>query len=148
MLGRSFASVRVAPGKKKTYERKTDPNRVRNQRNAEIRGLKREIGDLGSLVRELQMEDRSKRRLLEAAPQTRSNAAAGREELVWEEVCRDQQRQRVRAERENLRLRSAVDDYRKRAVALRRSLVRSVEAMVRGCVAATVRQRANLSNRS
>lgn len=107
---------------------------MRNARNAEIRGLKREIDDLSALLGSLQTESGGKRQL--NADSSRLGAKRRpeqrREGLVWEEVCQDQKLQRARAEKENLRLRSAVEDFSKRALSLRRSAQRSAEGLVRG----------------
>lgn len=122
----------MAAVRRTKYQRKSDPNRARNERNGEIRGLKREIEDLSALLGALRAAGGAKRRLCIAPEllEPRARPGAGRGERVWEEICRDQQKLRLRAERENLELRGAVDGCSNRTRALQRSTLRSAEGLV------------------
>lgn len=111
----------------KRYVRKSDPNRVRTQRNAEIRELRREAEDLGAFLATLFAG--SKRGACSSTPL--AGLVEGPEAAVWKEICDDQESQRARAELENFRLRRAVQEHANIARGLHHSFLKSSRRLVR-----------------
>lgn len=120
-----------------SLKRRKDPNKARNERSREIRGLKGEVVELTAELKALKTltagETDGRLAGSEASGAVRGPLSA---ELmgtprVWEAICRNQLARRARAERENARLKRALDEQVKLAHSLERMLKKPSRAMVR-----------------
>jgi Skp family chaperone for outer membrane proteins len=112
---------------------KKDPNKARKERAKELQGLRREVEDLTDRVEALRaLDDRTERRLsVESTTQsdTAFTALTGAPPL-WGAICRDQLARRVRTERENVRLKRALDEQVNITKGLQRLIEKSNKAQV------------------
>lgn len=127
------------PGSTRPSARRTkpklnyDPNKARNARKWEIAALRRESNELSQELQALQVvtvQGGASAPHLRLVHEPRTTLFAdGRG--VWEEICRHQLQWRVRAEKENTRLRRALDDQLKVAKELEKVLRKPNKVLVR-----------------
>jgi hypothetical protein len=127
-------------GKKEAMKRNYDPNKARNERAKAIQGLRREVEDLTDQVKALRALDdhdanAEKRQPTESnsRQETASTTLTGAPPL-WETICRNQLARRVCAERENVRLKRALDEQVNITKSLQRLIEKSTKVQVRHVV--------------
>jgi len=120
-------------------KRRKDPNKARNERAREIRGLKGEVVGLTAELKALKTltTGETDGRLASGESSSAVRGPLSAELMgtprVWEAICRNQLARRARAERENVRLKRALDEQVKLAHSLERMLKKPSRAMVRRC---------------
>lgn len=112
--------------------RRSDPNRARTQRNAELRALRREAEELSAFLSKLSTGDPRGRYPVVGEREAAECGEGGGGREAWKEICMDQAAQKARAERENFRLRRAVEEYTEVARSLHRFILKSARLLV-GC---------------
>lgn len=125
-LGDAIAAVVFAADGKP----KKDPNKARNERAKEIRSLRVEVKELTQQLNTLQgVSGREKCKAI----QSREPREFAGVPPLWESICRNQLTRRVRSERENVRLKRALEDQVRLASGLDRAIKRPATALVREC---------------
>lgn len=126
-----------------SFKRRKDPNKARNERAREIRGLKSEVVELTAQLKTLKtltVRDANGRPSCATNNTLRAPLSAGLMGTppVWEAICRNQLARRARSERENVRLKRALEEQVRLANSLERVLKKPSRAMVRRCVSLVV----------
>lgn len=108
---------------------RTDPNRARNERRQEIRGLRSEVMELTEHLSTLKAvsgrDSESQAIWANVAQQT------FRVPSLWEAICRNQLIRRVHSERENARLKRTLDEQNRLMCSLGRAIKRPASGLVR-----------------
>lgn len=112
-------------------KRKHDPNKARNQRKREIDALRIEADELSrvrSALQTVSTRDYHTTSRIESEHHAQPVTGASR---VWESICRHQLERRIRTERENARLRRALDEQLKIANSLQHLVQKPSRVLVR-----------------
>lgn len=109
--------------------RRSDPNQARKRRGVELGALRIEAQELAAYLAALEALRASGDAQAESSEDL-GEESDGSGQRVWEEVCRDQQKMRLAAERENESLRRAVGEQTKTVAELRRSLGKLAQNLV------------------
>lgn len=123
-------------GEEKAGKRRNDPNKARNERTRALRALKSEVTELSAQLGALQAltarnDEVVKARNVVRKPEATELVGAPR---LWESICRNQLARRVRSERENVRLKRALEGQLQIAHTLERVLKRPALGQVRNVI--------------
>lgn len=133
--GRTFSIGRSSSGGGgKAGKRRLDPNKARNERMRQIRELRGQVSELTQQLGALKALP-AKSASAKSPPGEGAHAQVSAKLIggppLWEAICRNQMARRVQSERENAKLRRALDEHAELARSIQRALKKPATRQVR-----------------